>query len=113
MMFMVPLTWCEGSKVHKIPNNSSLSSISGDPSRVCKCDKYHKPRCHDSSYIYITQDIYPGDTFTIPVVVVGGDWGPSPGTVYAIFMQSRYGSSILEPFSQYSQWINTTQQGCR
>ena len=103
------LTWCEGSKVHKIPNNSSLSSISGDPSRVCKCDKHHKPQCHDSSYIYITQDIYPGDTFTIPVVVVGGDWGPSPGTVYAIFMQSRYGSSILEPLSQYSQWINTTR----
>ena len=103
------LTWCEGSEVYKIPNNSGLSSFSGDPSRVCKCDEHHRPQCHNSSYIYITHDIYPGDTFTIPVVVVGGDWGTTPGTVYASFMQSHYGSSILKPPSQHSQWINSTK----
>ena len=35
---------CNGSVVHMHPkNNSSLSSVSGNPSRVCRCDKQYKP----------------------------------------------------------------------
>ncbi len=44
------LEWCNGSVVHIHPkNNSSLSSISGNPLRVCRCDKSRKPLCHNIS----------------------------------------------------------------
>ena len=102
------LAWCNGSVVHTGPKNSSLSSISGAPSRVCRCDKNHKPLCHNISHNHFSLSFYPGEMITISVVVVGGDWGATPGTVYARFQQP-YTSSILKPSSQYTQWINATQ----
>ena len=104
------LAWCNRSVVHISSKNSSLSSISGNPSRVCRCDEYHKPLCHNISYNHYSLSFYPGEMITISVVVVGGDWGATPGIVhvYARFQQP-YTSSILKPSSQYTQLINGTQ----
>ena len=104
------LSLCPGAESHvRITiNNTGLSSVSGDPTRVCKCDEKNQPQCHDISYVLTSQKIYPGETFTIPVVVVGGDWGTTPGTVHASF-RHYHTSQNLKPFSQYNQWLNTTQ----
>ena len=100
---------CNGSVVHMHPkNNSSLSSISGNPSRVCRCDEQHKPLCHNISGNQYSRSYYPGETIPVSVVVVGGDWGATPGMVYARF-QPPHTSSILKPSSQYNQWINESQ----
>ena len=103
------LELCNGSVVHMYPKNySNLSSISGNPSRVCRCDEQHKPLCHNISGNQYFHSYYPGETIPVSVVVVGGDWGATPGMVYARF-QPPHTSSILKPSTQYSQWINKSQ----
>ena len=100
------LTLCNGNLV-EIENNTGPSHISGRPTRVCKCTKHHQPKCHDISYIYIVEEVYPSESFTIPVVVVGGDWGTTIGTVFATFTHHTH--SRLKPSSQYTQVINSTR----
>ena len=101
------LFWCNRRNVdiheHEITNNNEMSAISGDPARVCKCDDENQPQCNIFSY---TQDAYPGETIAIALVLVGGDWGPTPGTVYAHYTSD---SSNLILSSQYNQLINSTQ----
>jgi predicted outer membrane repeat protein len=103
------LEWCNVSAVHIHPkNNSSLSSVSGNPSRVCRCDETHKPLCHNISYNHYSLSYYPGEIITVSVVIVGGDWGATHGMVYAKF-QPPNSSSTLKPSSQYNQWINESR----
>ena len=103
------LEWCSRSVVNIRPkNNSSLSSISGSPTRVCRCDNKRRPLCRNISYNHISHSYYPGETIPISVVVVGGDLGATPGMVYARF-QPPHTSSILKPSTQYNQWINESQ----
>ena len=99
------LFWCNRRNVdiHEITNNNEMSAISGDPARVCKCDDENQPQCN---IFWYTQDAYPGETIAIALVLVGGDWGPTPGTVYAHYTSD---SSNLILSSQYNQLINSTQ----
>ena len=90
---------CNGSYTKSVP------SVSGSPTRVCKCSEHKQPQCHNPSYIYITEKIYPSETFTISAVIVGGEWGVTTGTVYANFTQPN-ASNHLKPSSQYTQGIN-------
>ena len=91
-----------GYNVHYVVTNSGRSSISGNPMRVCICLQ-QRPQCNVTAMeLYI----FPGETFTVPAVVVGGDWGPTPGTVYASLRQT---SADIQPSSQKFSQINTTQ----
>ena len=102
------LEWCSRSVVNIRPkNNSSLSSISGSPTRVCRCDNKRRPLCRNISYNHISRSYYPGETIPISVVVVGGDLGATPGMVYARFHPPH--TSILKPSTQYNQWINESK----
>ena len=62
--------------------SESLSTISSAPSRVCICNETGYPNC------LIVVDpkqriVYPGETITIPAVVVGQDFGTVSGSVHA------------------------------
>lgn len=86
--------------------DSSLSSVSSDPTRVCLCDDRDQPQCVALDKIYVSNiKVHPGETFTISAVVVGANLGTTIGTVHTIFVNPR---SIVElkPTSQYVQWIN-------
>ncbi len=63
----------------------SLSPISSKPTRICLCNSNHQPNCTDVDLIFHKRLIYPGEYFTIPAVIVGGDFGSTIGTVYAHF----------------------------
>ena len=89
--------WCSRSVVLISPKNSSLSSVSGNPLRVCRCDEIPKPLCRNISHSHFSLSYYPGETITISVLIVGGDWGATQGTVYARF-QTSY-SYIISPES--------------
>lgn len=66
------------------PSLNSLSAISGNPTRVCACDSNGQPQCAKLEYIFQTGlEVYPGGKFNISVVIVGGDFGTTIGTVYA------------------------------
>ena len=61
----------------------TLSAISGSPTRVCVCNSDGQPQCTDVKSILYELSLYPGEHFAIPVVIVGGDFGTTIGTVYA------------------------------
>ena len=102
------LKLCKGSVAH-FESNPGLSAISGHPTRVCRCTEHHLPQC-DNPFIndVSTYNIYPSETFTVSVVVVGGDLGTTTGMVHASFRQPNV-RATLEPESQRTQYINSTE----
>ena len=60
--------------------NLSLSAVSADATRVCICDADGKPQCNEAM---INLQAYPGEQFSLDVVVVGGDLGTTIGNTYA------------------------------
>ena len=77
---------------------NGTTSVSSDPTRVCLCNKDSKPQCTQQSANY---KVYSGETFTVQAVVVGGDFGPTAGTVYANFLTSiNFSLSSLDGQSQ-------------
>ena len=85
-------------------SDEDFSSLSSNPTRVCQCDETGVPQCLVRSYVYTNLTIYPGDTLSVSAVVVGGDFGPTTGTVYAGFLDNK--RSFLRPTSQYGQAID-------
>ena len=86
---------------------SGVSSVSSDPTRVCLCS-HGEPQWDDNWYIF--RKAYPGETFTISAVVVGGDFGPTVGVVHTKFLLSGsdyFSEPSLKPSSQYSQVVNS------
>ena len=62
---------------------NTLSQVASDPIRVCIC-KNSVPECHRVS-IKI-DPIFPGQSFSISVVVVGEELGTVAGSVFANFL---------------------------
>ena len=85
-------------------SNKDFSSLSSNPTRVCLCNESGVPQCLTLSYIHINKSLYPGETLSVSAVVVGGDFGPTTGTVYAGFLDNKH--SFLRPTSQYGQAID-------
>lgn len=66
--------------------DSSFSAVSSAPMRVCFCHHNHQPHCKDDQIKKVK--VYPGEQFTLHVVVVGADFGTTVGTVHAILASS-------------------------
>ena len=79
---------------------TSWSAVSGDPTRLCICDNNGLPQCANVSMIYLEINVYPGQPFNISVVLVGGDFGTTTGTVYAHVKDSKLG--MLTSMSTHS-----------
>jgi predicted outer membrane repeat protein len=80
------------------PSLNALSAISSKPTRVCLCSSSHEPQCSDIDLIFNELHTYPGEHFTIPIVIVGGDFGTTVGTVYA-----HFNSTILQQCRHFSK----------
>ena len=100
------LAWCNGSTVNRIAGYPTLSSISGEPTRVCRCDSNSKPLCANLSYSQIDLSFHPGEMITLLLVTVGGDWGLTPGIVHANIQQPS--SAKIQHFQKH-QWITNAQ----
>ena len=85
-----------------------VPSVSSDPTRVCVCDDNDQPQCTNESYISLSRQVHPGEVFTLPVVVVGGDLGPTVGVVHSSFKVATSSISLTTP-SQYSQLLTTNK----
>ena len=90
------------------PNILAFSSISSHPSRVCVCDttlEFYTPRyfCANASLIFLSRSVYPGEEFSLEVVLVGVEFGTGTGSVYAQLLSPS--SSELHPQHQYSQRV--------
>ena len=82
-------------------NTDTLSSVTDSPSRVCVCEN-GEPQCANLSSIYTSRNVYPGETITIPVVIVGGDFGTTKGTVYVRFVgiSGTYYSQVVSDITE-------------
>lgn len=87
----------------------SFSSSAGIPTRVCICDVYGRPNCTDIATIYAEMVAYPGETFTVSVAIVRGDFGTTIGNVYAHFYAPSNIASLY-PSYQYVQLINQSAE---
>ena len=84
------------------------SAVSSDPLRVCICPDLFTPDClPDQNTPHLHYTVYPGQTFTIPVAVVGFNFAVTSGSVYAQFLDS---DASLGSESQYVQVAS--QYGC-
>ena len=71
--------------ISDMSEQSGLSLISSAPSRVSLCNEAGQPDCLTVADP-TTRVMYPGQTITIPAVVVGQDFGTVNGSVFAQFL---------------------------
>ena len=83
---------------------SSLSLVSSTPSRVCFCNSTGHPDCLTVADPVIHK-MYPGQTITIPGVVVGQDFGTVAGSVIAQFLKENASDSIAMEQEQRTEGI--------
>jgi hypothetical protein len=67
--------------------DSLLSAVSADATRACICDENGQPVCKATEVNILT---YPGGKFSLPVVVVGGDYGTTTGAVHVSFFKCNF-----------------------
>ena len=73
--------------ISDMSQQGGLSLISSTPSRVCLCNETGEPDCLTVADP-TTCVMYPGQTITIPAVVVGQDFGTVNGSVFAQFLHT-------------------------
>ena len=66
-----------------VSQNNTMSVISSQPSRVCVCNSTGHSDCLK---IFYSNTLYPGDSISLKVVVVGQDFGTGTGSVYGQFL---------------------------
>ena len=108
--------YCGNDKVNisYMPNiSNSFSPVSSEPKRVCLCDLNGRPQCANLSKIIVNGfGVYSGESITLSLVVVGHDFGATPGTVHANFAHqfpTTHRASHLHP-DQYHQWVQNVKQ---
>ena len=74
--------------ISDMSQQSDLSPITSNPSRVCFCNDT-EPDCLTVADPK-TYHVYPGQTITIPAVVVGQDFGTVTGSIYAKFLNTSF-----------------------
>ena len=98
------------SFIHGNVSNTSLSSVSSEPKRVCFCDSNQHPQCATLSQIFVTGiKIYSGESFNLSLVVVGHDFGVTTGAITANFILENVHSHPRLREYQYHQWISSTR----
>ena len=76
--------------ISDMTQQNGLSTITSNPSRVCFCNiNDTKPDCLTVADPK-TYPVYPGQTITIPAVVVGQDFGTVTGSIYAKFLNTSF-----------------------
>ena len=81
--------------ISDMSQQSGLSLISSAPSRVCLCNEAGQPDCLTVADP-TTCVMYPGQTITIPAVVVGQDFGTVAGSVFAQFLHTPYTTDSVD-----------------
>ena len=78
--------------VSDMSQQNDLSLISSAPSRVCLCQNDHFEHPNDCLTVADphTYSVYPGQTITLPAVVVGQDFGTVTGSAIAQFLPKPY-----------------------
>ena len=90
--------------ISDMSEQNGLSTISSAPSHVCLCHD-GRPDCLTVADP-VTRSVYPGQTITLPAVVVGQDFGTVTGSVIAQFLQTYTTCSIHLDEGQQSTFVD-------
>ena len=94
--------------ISDMSQQSGPSLISSVPSRVCLCNETGQPDClivADPT----THVIYPGQTITIPAVVVGQNFGTVAGSVFTQFLHTPYTTDSVDMEPRHSIAVEHSQ----
>ena len=94
--------------ISNMSQQSGLSLISSASSRVCLCNETGQPNCLTVADP-TTQNIYPGQTITIPAVVVGEDFGTVTGSVFAQFFHTPNTTDSVDMEPRHSIAVECSQ----
>ena len=94
--------------ISDMSQQSGLSLISSAPSRVCLCNEAGQPDCLTVADP-TTRVMYPGQTITIPAVVVGQDFGTVNGSVFAQFLHTPYTTDSVDMEPRHSIAVEHSQ----
>ena len=94
--------------ISDMSQQSGLSLISSAPSRVCLCNEAGQPDCLTVADL-TTHVIYPGQTITIPAVIVGQDFGTVNGSVFAQFHHTPYTTDLVDMEPRHSIAVEHSQ----
>ena len=73
------------------PHNNQLSLVTSEPSRACHCNSSYRRDCYTLSKAI---SIYPRQTISVLVVLVGQGLGTVVGSVFADFLDDVYQPSL-------------------
>ena len=90
--------------------SSNLSTMSSNPKRVCLCDSFSQVMCAHYTFIFHNTTRYPGEVFSLPLVVVGFEFGTVTGPVYANLLPTADNSKSTLGSGQHVQQVN--YNGC-
>ena len=94
------------SDMSRQSSQQPFKRITSEPSRVCLCHD-EVPDC----LIVVdptVHSLYPGETFTLPLLVVGQDFGTVSGFVHAQFMDNKF---VF--ISQTQSWVPFKNGACQ
>ena len=94
-------------------HSSGISAVSSDPIRVCLCESPVKPQCNYSkSEPSNYAKFYPGERFTVPILLVGVDYGITTGVVYSNILHSQDSISVKldQSNAENGQMIDNVKQ---
>ena len=82
-------------------HSSGTSSAASDPLKVCLCESLFKPQCngwdtinlHDHNFANMSLKVYPGESFTVPIFLVGLDMSTTTGVLYSYIIKSEHSRS--------------------
>ena len=95
---------------HIFKMSSDLSTVSSNPKRVCLCDSFSQIMCANYTFIFHNTTRYPGEVFSLPLVVVGFEFGTVTGPVYANLLPTADNSKSTLGSGQHVQ--QATYNGC-
>ena len=84
-------------------HSSGTSSAASDPLKVCLCESPFQPQCNgEESYVKyknynfanMSLKVYPGESFTVPIFLVGVDTGTTTGVVYSYIIKSEHSIDV-------------------
>ena len=94
--------------ISDMSQQSGVSLISSAPSRVCLCNETGQPDCLTVADP-TTRVMYPGQTITIPAVIVGQAFGTVNGSVFAQFLHTPYTTDSVDMEPRHSIAVEHSQ----
>ena len=92
-------------RIFNFEDASKTSSISSDPTRVCFCSS-NTTNCNRTKLVH-NEIRYPGEEFTVPLILVGYEFGTLTGIIHATVI-----TDTVHPLDENQQAHTASKENC-